>query len=127
MSKKFDIYDYLILAFVLSFSVFIGLYHGFKRKLRNLYKFIKRNQVNEELNIELNGNMNDNNDRVNEYLTGNSSLGSIPVAFSLLASFYSSTALLGMPAEMYLYGAEWYLSVIGMTFFIINVSVTNKC
>ena len=119
MSKKFDVYDYLVLVFVLSLSVFIGIYHGFKKKLNFVFKYIKKNRINGETNIELNENIVANQ-ATNEYLTANSSLGSIPVAFSLLASFYSSTALLGMPAEMYVYGAEWYLSVIGILHFKTN-------
>ena len=42
-------------------------------------------------------------------------LGPIPIAFSPLATFYSATALLGAPAEVYTYGIQVFVIMLGMT------------
>jgi SSS family transporter len=51
---------------------------------------------------------------VSDYLTANSSMGFLPVAFSLLASFFSATALAGTPAEIYQYGIQNWIGTFGM-------------
>ena len=51
---------------------------------------------------------------MSEYLNASSSMGMIPIALSLLASFFSATSLLGNPAEIYQYGMQYYISVLGM-------------
>lgn len=45
----------------------------------------------------------------NEYLMAGRSMASIPVAISVLASFVSSIAILGTPAEVYTYGVQYWL------------------
>ena len=45
----------------------------------------------------------------NEYLMAGRSMASIPVAVSVLASFVSSIAILGNPAEVYTYGFQYWI------------------
>ena len=45
----------------------------------------------------------------NEYLMAGRSMSSIPVALSVLASFVSSIAILGNPAEVYTYGFQYWI------------------
>ena len=45
----------------------------------------------------------------NEYLMAGRSMSSIPVAISVLASFVSSIAILGNPAEVYTYGFQYWI------------------
>ena len=45
----------------------------------------------------------------NEYLMAGRSMSSIPVAVSVLASFVSSIAILGIPAEVYTYGFQLWI------------------
>lgn len=45
----------------------------------------------------------------NEYLMAGRSMGAIPVAISVLASFVSSVAVLGTPDEIYTYGITYFL------------------
>ncbi|PFX33363.1 sodium-coupled monocarboxylate transporter 1-like isoform X1 [Stylophora pistillata] len=45
----------------------------------------------------------------NEYLMAGRSMASIPVAISVLASFVSSIAILGNPAEVYTYGFQYWI------------------
>lgn len=44
----------------------------------------------------------------NEYLMAGRSMSSLPVAISVLASFVSSIAILGNPAEVYAYGFQYW-------------------
>lgn len=48
-----------------------------------------------------------------EYLLADNSMDILPVAFSLMASFMSAITLLGVSAEIYTYGTQ---------FFVINIS-----
>ena len=112
MEIKFKAADYGVLILILTFSIFVGLFHEFKQKINNLKYFNKKKIFNDE-NKELNNEENTNS-KTNEYLTGNSSISSVPIAFSLLASFYSATSLLGIPAEVYQYGIQYWIGVFGM-------------
>ena len=49
----------------------------------------------------------------NEFLMANRSMRSLPVALSVLASFFSASTLLGTPAEIYEYGVQYWISVFG--------------
>ncbi|XP_063399336.1 sodium-coupled monocarboxylate transporter 1-like [Mytilus trossulus] len=48
-----------------------------------------------------------------EFLMANQSMRSLPVALSILASFFSASTLLGTPAEIYEYGTQYWVSVFG--------------
>ena len=98
----------------------IGLFHELKLKLKVLFRHYKpkpSNKIDTE-SIELHSSINKNitASKTSDYLTGNSSIGSIPIAFSLLASYFSATALLGIPAEVYQYGIQFWIVVFGMSF-----------
>lgn len=47
-----------------------------------------------------------------EFLLANRSLGVFPVALSLFSSFISAIALLGIPAEVYIYGLQIWANVL---------------
>ena len=49
----------------------------------------------------------------NEFLMADRSMKSLPVALSVLASFFSASTLLGTPAEIYEYGVQYWISVFG--------------
>lgn len=48
-----------------------------------------------------------------DFLMANQSMRSLPVALSVLASFFSASTLLGTPAEIYEYGTQYWISVFG--------------
>jgi sodium-coupled monocarboxylate transporter 8/12 len=52
---------------------------------------------------------------MNEYLIANKSMSALPIALSLLASFFSATSILGFPAEVYQYGIQYWIIVIGLS------------
>ncbi|XP_054711639.1 putative sodium-dependent multivitamin transporter isoform X2 [Uloborus diversus] len=49
-----------------------------------------------------------------EYLLAGKNMAIFPVTFSLMASFLSSATILGMPAEMYRYGTQYALKIVGV-------------
>uniref|UniRef100_A0A8W8N8E9 Sodium-coupled monocarboxylate transporter 1 n=1 Tax=Magallana gigas TaxID=29159 RepID=A0A8W8N8E9_MAGGI len=51
---------------------------------------------------------------VEEYLMGNRRITCLPVALSLLVTFQSGISLLGLPVEIYYYGTQIYMGVIGL-------------
>ena len=50
------------------------------------------------------------------YLMGNRALGTLPVAMSMFMSYISAIMVLGNTAEMYLYGVQQWLAMIGSSF-----------
>jgi SSS family transporter len=107
--KNLDPVDYFIFIFVLLISLYIGLKNVMKKYYgRFLKRFFKSsNRVEDEYNKKSN---------MAEYLNASSSMSALPLALSLLASFFSATSLLGNPAEIYQYGIQYYISVLGMVF-----------
>ena len=104
--------DYIVLAFILIFPVFIGIFYGIKNKS---IKLTNAKDLDNEKSL------------VSEFLTASSSMSYFPVALSLLASFISTTSLLGMPAEVYQYGIQYWISAFGMMLApLIGLTNTNE-
>ena len=99
---ELTIYDYLVLSLVLLVSIIIGFYHAIRAKWPNFFLF-RNFKVTAAVN-ECDLNENKDNQQIREYLIASGSMSAFPIAFSLLASFFSATALLGFPAEVYTYG-----------------------
>ncbi|XP_048486145.1 sodium-coupled monocarboxylate transporter 1 [Plutella xylostella] len=51
---------------------------------------------------------------VRDYLLGGKTMSTFPVAMSLIASYVSGVTILGTPAEIYNYGAQYWLVVAGV-------------
>jgi Na+/proline symporter len=115
MESKFKAIDYVVVVIILVLSILVGLFHELKTKILNWKnsKSSTSNKINSS-NIELKNKNDANENKTSDYLTGNASISPIPIAFSLLASFFSATALLGMPAEVYQYGIQYWVHVFGM-------------
>ena len=105
-SNRIGVVDYIVLVLILLISVAIGLYQGYKQQITKLL-FKKKRAIKPVTNEE--HKKDDNNLETNEYLTASNSLPALPIALSLFASFFSTTALLGVPAEVYEYGIEYWL------------------
>ena len=71
--------DYLVLALILLVPILIGFFFGY---LKNFNFFNKSNNENRKTELA-------------EYLVASSDMGAIPIAFSLLATFVSTTTFLG--------------------------------
>lgn len=80
-----QVVDYVILVIMLLFSLAVGVYFAF---------FGTGQQT------------------PNEYFKGNSNMPIIPLVLSIMASFLSSNGMLGVPAEVYLHGMNyWFLNI----------------
>ncbi|XP_059477404.1 sodium-coupled monocarboxylate transporter 2-like [Neocloeon triangulifer] len=93
-SGYFSLIDYSVFGGMLLISALIGIYFAF---------FAKQKQ-----------------NTTKEYLMGGKSMGIFPISMSLIASYISGISLLGIPAEMYTFGSQYYVVV----FSEIMVSVT---
>ncbi|XP_044519661.1 sodium-dependent multivitamin transporter [Gracilinanus agilis] len=88
---EFTLVDYGVCILLLVLSLAIGLYYARRGRGQNT---------------------------VRQFLLANRSMGSLPVALSLLATFQSAVAVLGVPGEIYRFGTEyWFLGcsyIIGL-------------
>ena len=80
----FSIADYAIFGIMLFISFGIGIYHAFRSSASN-----------------------------EEFVMGSRSFGVIPMAISLCASFNSAYMILGIPSEIYAYGTQFYIMILG--------------
>uniref|UniRef100_A0A8C8SIA6 Sodium-dependent multivitamin transporter n=1 Tax=Pelusios castaneus TaxID=367368 RepID=A0A8C8SIA6_9SAUR len=79
----FTVVDYVIFVLLLAVSSAIGLFHALSGGRQRT---------------------------VQEFLLANRSMSFLPVALSLLATFQSAVAILGVPAEIYRFGTQyWFL------------------
>ena len=74
-----SIIDYAVFAFMLIVSALIGLYYWWTGRGKS---------------------------SANEFLMANRSMSVLPVSMSVMASFISAIALIGIPAEVYIYGLQ---------------------
>ncbi|CAF0801152.1 unnamed protein product [Rotaria sp. Silwood1] len=107
---RFDVVDYIIFALLLLFSAAIGFFYGFIDKRK------KKKNVDGETTIE------QSKSSAKEYLLANKSMGVFPTAMSLLASFMSAITILGTPAEVYVYGTQYWIIGISYIFTILMTS-----
>ena len=84
--------DYVIFALMLVVCGVIGVYHAIRSKQQQTAE---------------------------NFLMANHSMGKFPIAISLLVSFLSAIAILGIPSETYTYGFSYILVVISFTVLLI--------
>ncbi|XP_072490099.1 sodium-dependent multivitamin transporter isoform X1 [Notamacropus eugenii] len=87
--SHFTLVDYGVCALLLVSSLAIGLFYARRGRGQNT---------------------------VRQFLLANRSMGSLPVALSLLATFQSAVALLGVPGEIYRSGTEYWF--LGCSYFL---------
>lgn len=85
----------MVLAAMLVISCLIGTFYGF---------FAKKQETSQD------------------FLLGGSSMGTLPMAMSLAASFITAIELLGNPAEMYEQGTQFWMTCLS---FILVVPITS--
>ncbi|XP_025836687.1 sodium-coupled monocarboxylate transporter 1 [Agrilus planipennis] len=88
--------DYSVLITMLVVSCGVGVFYGF---------FSKKDETSDD------------------FLLGGCTMGTLPMALSLAASFITAIELLGNPAEMYLYGSQFWMICIA---FLLVVPITSK-
>lgn len=83
VSSTFSTVDYVVFALLLVLSLAIGLYHAYRGWGRHT---------------------------MGQLLMADRKMGCLPVALSLLATFQSAVAILGVPSEIYRFGTQyWFL------------------
>ncbi|XP_011307182.1 sodium-coupled monocarboxylate transporter 1 [Fopius arisanus] len=85
--RLFDLVDWAIFVVMLGVSAAVGVYYAWNDRKTP--------------------------DAVAEYLVGGKTMRVFPISMSLIASYISGIALLGFPAEMYVYGTQLWATVIG--------------
>uniref|UniRef100_A0AAQ4P9J5 Solute carrier family 5 member 6 n=1 Tax=Gasterosteus aculeatus aculeatus TaxID=481459 RepID=A0AAQ4P9J5_GASAC len=87
--KHFTAVDYVIFAVLLAASMGIGLYHALSGGRQRTTQ---------------------------EFLMADRSMSCLPVSLSLIASFQSAVAIIGVPAEIYTHGTQYWF--IGCAYFL---------
>ncbi|GBN56642.1 Sodium-coupled monocarboxylate transporter 1 [Araneus ventricosus] len=87
MAQFLEIWDYMVIVLVLVVSTCIGLY----------FRFTGGRQKTLE-----------------EFILAGRNMAIFPAAVSILATFLSAIAMLGTPAEVYLYGLQMYAMLLGL-------------
>ena len=87
-----SVVDYVIFALMLVVCGAIGIYHAIRSK---------QQQTTEN------------------FLMANHSMGKFPIAISLLVSFLSAVAILGIPSEVYTYGLSYLLVCVAFTIILL--------
>ncbi|XP_050403134.1 sodium-dependent multivitamin transporter [Patella vulgata] len=82
----FHVADYIIFSITMAISIGIGIYYALSGGRQRT---------------------------TSEYLVGERKMTFLPVAISLLVSFESSIMMLGVPAESYVYGIQWWICTWG--------------
>lgn len=85
----FKAMDYALFSLLIVLSCVIGLYYGF---------FAKRKQNTTE-----------------QYMLGGKKMNIFAVSASLVASHVSATTLIGVPADIYAYGTQYWMIIIPVT------------
>nr|XP_004660913.1 sodium-coupled monocarboxylate transporter 2 [Jaculus jaculus] len=93
--KNFAVWDYVVFAALFVISSGIGVFFAIKERKKATSR---------------------------EFLVGGRQMSFGPVALSLTASFMSAVTVLGTPAEVYRFGASFFLFSISYTFVIICTS-----
>ena len=81
---QFGRVDFAVFGIMLFLSTAIGIYHALTEGKRRTTK---------------------------EFLFANRGMIAIPVTLSLIASFMSAITILGVPAEIYIYGTQYWLII----------------
>ncbi|KAK9293678.1 hypothetical protein QLX08_011424 [Tetragonisca angustula] len=95
--RSFDAIDCAVFAGMLAVSAIIGVYQAYKSR--------------------------ENEDAVREYLVGGQAMSIFPITMSLIASYISGITILGLPAEMYVYGTQFWSVVIADSFVSLTMIV----
>ena len=113
----FGVLDYAVVGLMLAVSSGIGLFYRFsggKQRTKDEYLHGKRLKI---INVHF------NYDKRNLFNAGNHTMGVLPVAFSLMATFMSAITLLGVTRENYSFGTQFL--AINLAYIIATPLVTR--
>ncbi|KYN10745.1 Sodium-coupled monocarboxylate transporter 1 [Trachymyrmex cornetzi] len=95
--RTFDLVDSIVFIGLLGVSALVGVYQCYASRKKA--------------------------DAVGEYLVGGQKMSIFPISMSLIASYVSGIAMLGLPAEMYVYGTQLWCVVIADSFVSITMAI----
>ncbi|KYQ47116.1 Sodium-coupled monocarboxylate transporter 1 [Trachymyrmex zeteki] len=95
--RTFDLVDSIVFIGLLGVSALVGIYQCYASRKKA--------------------------DAVGEYLVGGQKMSIFPISMSLIASYVSGIAMLGLPAEMYVYGTQLWCVVIADSFVSITMAI----
>ncbi|XP_011685074.1 PREDICTED: sodium-coupled monocarboxylate transporter 1-like isoform X1 [Wasmannia auropunctata] len=95
--RTFDLVDSIVFIGLLGVSALVGVYQCYASRKKE--------------------------DAVGEYLVGSQKMSIFPISMSLIASYVSGIAMLGLPAEMYVYGTQLWCVVIADSFVSVTVAI----
>ncbi|XP_054002276.1 sodium-coupled monocarboxylate transporter 1-like isoform X2 [Hylaeus anthracinus] len=95
--RSFEPIDCAVFAGMLGISAIVGVYQAYKSRKTT--------------------------DAVREYLMGGQKMDIFPISMSLIASYISGIAILGLPAEMYVYGTQFWCVIISDSFVSLTMAV----
>ncbi|KAH9488625.1 Sodium-coupled monocarboxylate transporter 1 [Bulinus truncatus] len=87
--RTFSVADYVVFIATLAISAIIGIFYAIKDRRQQSTK---------------------------QFLMADNSMRFLPIALSVLASFFSASTLLGTPAEIYQFGTMYWISAFGAIF-----------
>ncbi|KAL7298032.1 hypothetical protein TKK_0009039 [Trichogramma kaykai] len=96
-TKQFNAIDGVVFTGMLGVSALVGVYQAYKSRK--------------------------NPEAVKEYLVGGQNMSIFPISMSLIASYISGIAILGLPAEMYVYGTQLWCIVIADCFVSLTMAL----
>ncbi|XP_035736349.1 sodium-coupled monocarboxylate transporter 2-like isoform X1 [Vespa mandarinia] len=95
--RTFDIVDCIVFIGMLGVSAIVGIYQAYRSRK--------------------------NPDAVREYLVGSQNMSIFPISMSLIASYISGISMLGLPAEMYVYGTQLWSIVFADCFVSLTMAI----
>ncbi|XP_047368468.1 sodium-coupled monocarboxylate transporter 2-like isoform X2 [Vespa velutina] len=95
--RTFDMVDCIVFIGMLGVSAVVGIYQAYRSRK--------------------------NPDAVREYLVGSQNMSIFPISMSLIASYISGISMLGLPAEMYVYGTQLWSIVFADCFVSLTMAI----
>jgi Na+/pantothenate symporter len=115
MNSQITTIDYVLFVLIFLVSIKIGIFYCL---LPCFSKLLKKNKPSKKIEITLDDLKHKNFEKAKtaEYLSAAKSLSIFPLTLSLLATMFSSTTLLGYPADIYQYGSQTFVGAFGIIF-----------
>jgi Na+/pantothenate symporter len=115
MNSQINTIDYVLFVLIFLVSIKIGIFYCLRPCVTKFFEVDKSNKQN-QFNLDNLKHRSFEKTKTAEYLSAAKSLGTVPLTLSLFATMFSSTSLLGHPADVYQYGSQVFIGVFGMIF-----------
>ena len=93
-------WDYVLFVIMLGATIGIGIFHAVKD-----WRQRRRNKKQHNANVT--------EENTKEYFAGGHKMNVFAISMSMIATYVHSNLILGYPAEIYYYGAQYWLYCVG--------------